>query len=389
MSAEDRYGAGLFCFEFGLQEDGEYHLARCVKLDKSRKLFLDLLVARVRGVELPPGGFLVYQDQWVTAEEKGLIAKGYRRHNGKWMTEEEINKSKGLVKVGDVWMTPAEAKAKEKLDRKIAKIAPKGYINKNGWYDGKPWEQAIVLETQNYKIKSNLKKEAIEDAGKIMEWMAWNFRRAFNFNKRMPRFEVWIGGSKQDYTTHGGGRGAALGHCSSGGVISTFYQPPKTLLVLMHEGTHQFLFRIAPTCPRWMHEGMASFFECSKFKVDVKRKLLVLQTGLINKNRCLHIQREIKAGTNKPIIEQIHGNIGGLQMYHQGWALVYYIVHAHNGKYARHWLDFVKDVGKGSAEKWFKKWLGVRDLQAFEEDWKKFILALDPRKGVDLDAGHK
>ncbi|MHC4778794.1 MAG: FHA domain-containing protein, partial [Planctomycetota bacterium] len=136
MTAEDRYGVGLICFEFGLQEEGEYQLAKCVAKDKSRKLFLDLLVARVRGVQIPPGGFIVHDDQWVTSQEKALIEKGYRRHNGQWMTEEEINKSKGLVKVGDTWMTPAEAKAKEKLDKKIAKLAPKGYIDKNGWYDG-------------------------------------------------------------------------------------------------------------------------------------------------------------------------------------------------------------------------------------------------------------
>jgi len=388
MTAEDFYGAALLCFEHGLEREGEYRLSKCVKKDPSRKMFLDLVVARYRGVDPPPGGFLVYLDRWVTAKEKELLDKGYRRYNGKWMTEEEINKAKGLVKVGDEWMTPEEARRKAEMERKIAKISPKGYINREGYYDGRPWSEAIVIETAHYKIKSNLKKEAIEDAGYIMEWLYWNFCQVFRFRKRMQRFEVWIGGSHKDYTTHGQGRGAALGHCTSGGVISTFYQPPITLLVLMHEGTHQFIFRIAPTCPLWMHEGMATFFECSKFKVDVKRRMLKLQTGLLNRNRCEVIQRSIRDKSVASLDDFIHGRKG--DPYSQGWAFVYYIVNAHKGRYSRYWLQFLEDVGKGSDPmKWFRKWLGVRDLAAFEVDWKKFIMALDPSKGEDQDIGHK
>ncbi|MHC5035767.1 MAG: FHA domain-containing protein [Planctomycetota bacterium] len=387
MTAEDRYGVGLLCFEMGLQEEGESQLAQCVQLDPGQKLLLDLLVARVRGIDPPAGGFLIYLDMWITAEEKALVDKGYRRYKGKWMTEAEVNKAKGLVQVGDEWMTPEEKREKEELEKKIDKIRPKGYIDKPGYYDGKPWEKAITIETRNYKIKSNLKREAVEDAGKIMEWMNWNFRQIFRFRKRMQKFEVWIGGTRKDYMDHGGGRGGALGHCTSGGVISTFYQPPITLLVLMHEGTHQFIFRIAPTCPRWMHEGMATFFECSKFKVDLKRKILALRTGLLNRNRLMTIRRSLNNGTAASMDDFINGRKG--DPYSQGWAFVYYIVNAHKGMYARHWLSFLKDIGKGKPEKWLKKWMGIRNLAAFEKDWKEFILALDPNKGEDQKIDHK
>jgi hypothetical protein len=214
-----------------------------------------------------------------------------------------------------------------------------------------------------------------------------NFCRVFRFQKTMQRFEVWIGGSRQDYMTYGEGHGQALGHCTSGGVISTFYQPGLTLMVLMHEGTHQFLFRIAPTCPQWLHEGMATFFECSAFKVDVKRKALVLQTGLLNRHRCMTIQGDLKSGKAVSLDKFVRGQGG--DPYSQGWALVYYIVHSNKGRYAPYWLEFAKDVGKGDPMKWFRKWLGVTDLNAFEEDWKAFTLALDPRKGEDIQAGHR
>ena len=304
------------------------------------------------------------------------------------MTEDEINLAKGLIKVGDDWMTPEDAREKEKIDRLVSKIAPKGYIDQPGWYEGAPWSEAIVFETEHYKIKSNLKPEAVKDAGYIMEWLYINFCRVFKFNKRMPKFEVWIGGSRQDYLTYGEGNERALGHCTSGGVISTFYQPNLTLLVLMHEGTHQFIFRLAPTCPLWLHEGMATFFECSKFKVDVKRKVLTLQTGLLNRNRLTAIQRALKSGKAVSLDTFVRGQGG--DPYSQGWAFVYYIVNAHKGVYARFWLDFLKDVGKGdNPMKWFKKWMGLTDLKAFEEDWKKFILELDPNSGEDLNLEHR
>ncbi|GEM_PF-3366162 len=388
MTAEDYYGAGLLLLELGLQDRGEYLLTRCVDKDPGRKAFLDLLVARYRGIEPPAGGFTIYDDLWITAEEQALVKKGYRRYQGKWMTQEEINKAKGLVKVGGAWMTEEEAEEKKKEDDLIAKIKPKGYINKNGWYDGVPWEEAIVVETKHYRVKSNLKREAVEDAAKIMEWLFWNFCHKFHFFKRMQKFNVWIGGSRQDYMAHGGGHGSALGHCTSSGTISTYYQPPITLLVLMHEGTHQFIFRIAPTCPLWLHEGMATYFECSKFAVDLKTRTLKLRTGLLNRNRCMVIQRDLKNGRAASLDRFVRGKGG--DPYSQGWAFVYYMMNAKDGRYTRYWLDFLNDIGKGlKPMKWFRKWLGVYDLEKFEKEWKEYILALDPNRGEDQNIGHK
>ena len=88
-----------------------------------------------------------------------------------------------------------------------------------------------------------------------MEALNWNFRRILGLgNKRMPRFEIQVCASMKEYRDILKGRG--LGQAGSGGVIKTFYQPPRTTAVLMHEGVHQFVYKLAPTCPRWVHEGM-------------------------------------------------------------------------------------------------------------------------------------
>lgn len=56
-------------------------------------------------------------------------ALGHERHEGKWLTKDEINKAKGLVKHEGRWMTPEERDLqvalveKERLDRELARKA--------------------------------------------------------------------------------------------------------------------------------------------------------------------------------------------------------------------------------------------------------------------------
>jgi hypothetical protein len=240
--------------------------------------------------------------------------------------------------------------------------------------------------------------DAVKDVAYIMEVLHYNFRKIFGVRKT-PKFVVKIGKDKSEYDGYMGGGG--LGKCGTNGEITTFYQPPNTTMVLMHEGTHQFIFKFAPCCPRWWHEAIATYFECSKFAVNPKTKTLDLETGLVNRWRLGPIQKEFKAGTYTPIEDHIDGRIQGLKMYHQGWALSYYLINAKNGKYARrlfHYLE--KYAGKGGLGKKkgqryskqvvrFMKVLGIWDLKAFEEEWKEYILGLKVEDAEDFKSGHQ
>jgi hypothetical protein len=110
---------------------------------------------------------------------------------------------------------------------------------------------------------------------------------------------------------------------------------------------------------------------------------------------------EIKNGTYTPLREQIKGNIGGLKMYHQGWALSYYCINAKNGRYAaRYFMYAERFAGKGGTGRKkgqpedkqvmrFMKALGIYDLDEFEKDWKEFIMGLKMEEGEDFNSGHR
>ncbi|MHC4607617.1 MAG: HEAT repeat domain-containing protein, partial [Planctomycetota bacterium] len=50
--------------------------------------------------------------------ERARAALGYRKHGDRWMTEEEINRAKGLVKHKGEWMTPGQKEIEEALEER-------------------------------------------------------------------------------------------------------------------------------------------------------------------------------------------------------------------------------------------------------------------------------
>jgi hypothetical protein len=404
MKADDEYGAAILAYVFNLPEIAERRLLRCAKADPARTSLLGEIIANRRGATvntiLSP-----YRGLWVSPDERALIDKGYERFNNKWMSPDEIMKAKGFIYFEGRWVTPKEHASLTKRARQIAdlarKLQPKGLIDKPGAdHEGIEWNKRrkYAIKRGHYTVEANLSMEAVKDVAYVMEVLHYNFRKIFGVRKT-PKFVVKIGRNKAEYDNHLGGGG--LGKCGQNGEISTFYQPPNTTMVLMHEGTHQFIFKYAPSCTRWWHEAMATYFECSKFTVNPKTRTLDLKTGLVNKWRLGPIQRELRAGTYVPMRRYILGQISGIQMYHQGWSISYYLINAKNGRYAKRFMWFLENkVGKGGQGRKkgareskqvlrFMKALGIYDIDEFERDWKEFTLGLSLTTAEDFNSGHK
>jgi hypothetical protein len=406
MSADDEFGVGLLAYLFDQPEEAEKHLLICAKQDADRIAAIGRLVASRRGRS--PGTVLFpYRGLWVTEQEKKFIDEGKELYKGNWMSREEVMKAKGFILHEGQWLTKEEYEEANKealaLAKLTAKLSPKGLIDKPGadkeqlpWHDARKFTYG---KKANYIIESNLSMDAVKDIAYIMEVLHYNFRRIFRIRRKVPRFTVRISKNKEEYDGFLGGGG--LGHCSMGGEICTFYQPPNTTMVLMHEGVHQFLYKFSPCCPSWLHESMATYFECSKFVVNPKTKSVDLKTGILNKFRLGHIQKEMKDGTYTPLRDQICGRIGGLKMYHQGWALSYYLINAKGGVYAPRLFYYLqKYAGKGGIGRKkgqredrqvmrFMKALGIYDIDEFEEEWKKYILSLKLADGDTFNSGHR
>jgi hypothetical protein len=390
-SPGELYCLALFCFEHGLVDEGEITLVDCFKRDLERKPAIDALLARVRSCAIPEGGFVLFKGEWITPEEKSYIERGYVRYEGKWMTEDEMMIARGFVQHDGRWMSRDEKEKIEKREAELAalksKLQPKGLIDKPGAdTESLPWNKARLVKTANYRIKSNLNVDAVNDCAYTMEVLHLNFKKVLGLEqKKMATFQVNVARTAAEYHKDLGGPQGALGHCSSEGEICAFYLPGEhglnTTSVLMHEGTHQFVFRISPNAPIWMHEGMATYFECSKF--DGRD----LKIGLKNKLRLGTIQGSIQNGTYAPLSEFIAGKGG--DPYSQGWSLVYYLIHAHNGRYARCFDRYLRKVGSQMEPKHFMKAFGVKDLDAFEDDWKAFVLGLSREDAEDQADTHK
>jgi Protein of unknown function (DUF1570) len=382
--AEEWIDLAALCHEHDQTEKAEASLLGAFKVDPSVKYLVDETLARRRGEDAPAGGYLVHEGAWVRPEEKKLLEKGFRKWKGKWLSEDEYQVARGFVRHEGRWITKKKWDTLEEQRRErealATKLLPKGLIDKPGHGKAIPWADARVIKTKNYRVRTNLSKDIASDIAYTMETLNWNFRRILGLGTRgMPKFEIQVCRNLNEYRTVLNGRG--LGQ-AGGNMIKTFYQPPRTTAVLLHEGTHQFVYKLSPTCPRWVHEGMATYFECSQFRIHERTKKPVLDVGLLNRNRLMGIQRAINADSHVRMELFLDGKGGN--PYTQGWSVIYYLAKAHDGKYAKRLLPFVEDAGKGSTLRKFKKVFHIKDVTAWEQDWKAFVLGLNPKDGIDV-----
>ncbi len=382
--------AAAFAALFREQETAEDDLRRAFLLDEAYLADISAALARYRDVDLPAGGFVLHEDLLVTQKEKGYLEQGLVRYDGKWMTKDEALAAQGYVRHEGRWLSPRDY---ERVLEEIAeaealakKYLPKGYIDQPGHGSDVPWKQKIEIKTRHYKIQTNLDRDTAKDIAYTMEVLRMNLASVFGLRGKGARFTVNVVANRDQYRATWRAAGGSLGFCS-GSMICTFYQPPMTTSVLMHEGTHQMLRRFAPSCPRWMHEGMATYFECSKFEFDPKRKRVNLKVGLLNAMRLSSFQREHNAGRTVPLETFLKG--GGGNPYTEGWAFVYYLAKGRDGQYARKLHTFVGEAHQADVIERFQKIFKVRDLKVFEKEWLEFILGLNPADGVRLAGQHR
>ncbi len=203
-------------------------------------------------------------------------------------------------------------------------------------------------------------------------------------------------------------------------------------ITLFHEGTHQFVhqvidykmpFSLKPkvtrdryilvSTPIWLNEGLATYMETAYYDGD---KLCI---GRINQGRLYHLQKMLKRKTNPPVrevLERRYGQPFGVEHYAMAWGLVYALRHHRNtvtqaanrrklvryiesckkAFYFNPMAEFARDflaggklpadfdirwnvrLGRRSRESFEKLIAGPnRTIEQWEQDWTKFILALD------------
>ena len=387
----------IFCYNHNLSDEGEQILITYYQRYPNEKKWIDEVLARYNpdfGGQIPQGGFVIYQRQWVTPQDKYYLERGYIKYNSVWMPYEQMMQLKGLVKFQERWVT---AKEKDRLEAQFkilealkTRLAPKGIIDKPGAdVEPRPWAMARIKETPHYRIKTNLSEDALNDIGYVMECLYFEFKKVFKLSSDIPlKLDVWVSRTQQEYIANGGRPGTggiftgAKVSANSGGTIMAFYQTRQlfnTTMVLLHEGTHQFIMLGTGTIPPiWVNEGLSTYYESSKFEGTK------LKTNVINKGRLWEIQKAIKGGNYTRMRDFINipqTRYQGLQ-YAQGWSLIYFFFNWRDGYYAdelEKYFNYFRKAGtKLSAQQnidVFERTFNVK-IDVLEEQWKDYVQKL-------------
>ena len=158
----------------------------------------------------------------------------------------------------------------------------------------------------------------------------------------------------------------------------TFCQPPLTASILLHEGTHQFVNIICnANVPIWINEGLATYYESSKFEGTA------LKTNIINQNR-LQLIRSLIVKKDVPRLEDIinirQANFT-IYEYAHTWSLVYFFMNYNQGQYADELENYFESIKKKGFEnrpqhkQLFENAFKVK-FEVLENQWENYILKL-------------
>jgi hypothetical protein len=392
LTESERFYLGTWCYNHNLVSDGEKILVEWLGENSGEKWLVDRFLCRYKNISLPPGGFAEYKGQLVTSEEKSYLEKGLIKYKERWMVYEEMMKAKGMVKCQDRWVTPVE---KSKIEQEINaleqirnRFAPKGVINKLGAdAERLPWNKARVKKTDHYIIKTNLSADALDDICFFMECYYFKAQPIFKSNLKTAQLNINVFATEEEYYKNGGPRGSRGVFIFDGGAqILTYYQPPITLCVLAHEGTHAFVHLACGSygsdIPIWIDEGLTTYFESSKLDGNM------FKINLINNNRLMTIQKLIteKEVTRMEDFIHIPQEDFGINEYAHAWSLVYFFINYNNGQYMGlldKYFELIKKRGlnaladKKQHIKMFEESFKTK-FEVLEKEWKDYIMKLEP-----------
>jgi len=260
-------------------------------------------------------------------------------------------------------------------------------------------ERLNRFDTRFYTIYTNLPREDIKPFGQHMDVVFHEYTRRFSkFDRRNhDEMPLYLLHTQKDYLAllqqfgiDGRNTGGMffVNRLGSGLVTWVDGRPrDQTLTVLQHEGFHQFTYYyIGEALPTWVDEGLAQYFE-DGIVVDDRQ----FRFGFANASRIAVVQQAIEADDafafdtlltmSAELWRQV---VAGSQqrsavLYGQAWSMVYFLVHADDGKYRKAFETYLQLISRGiERREAFELAFETRDTDAFRRRWEKFIRDLQP-----------
>ncbi len=250
--------------------------------------------------------------------------------------------------------------------------------------DGPNWATKYVNETKSYIIMTNVSQAFADEVAKQAELIRRLYLQIFpDPPKSKRKYPIIVFKDKREYHQNGGPKGAGGHYDPMFKQLFLFRYPKKsdTLLVLYHEGYHQYLDGILKTkAPQWFNEGVADFFGPSKhvttngkegMKIMPNPWRLRLIKSLIRQGKWTKFEKLMNMTQ-----QQMYGKDVG-NHYAQAWSMIHFFLQGDDGKHFKYMKKYFKALRRGRTrtqayEKAFKK----ADMEALEERWKKHVLAI-------------
>ncbi|MFH1421308.1 MAG: DUF1570 domain-containing protein [Planctomycetota bacterium] len=317
---------------------------------------------------------------------------GYQKHEGKWLTEDEIMESKGLIKWQGTWIP--EEEYQNMLKKKIKDAQSK--LKKE--FEGVSWEDRHLIKTAHFTIHCNSTKEVADKYAKLMELLYDKYSSIFKAFKPSDRIcTINIHRNKTEFTQAYNVPISIGGFYTPGEYMLCTYHgmfglTDDTTTILAHEGCHLFQDLIGMfgdikknrgqmNSPIWLIEGLAVVFEASE--INMKREKVKLQG--VNRDRLLILQREIENGKNLSIREIINMPKPKFTGRHYGYAgmFTYWLLFGATNKHRDFYGEYVKlatgwedtpgkIIKSGDFDELLIKYVG-KTLSDIEPEWQDWV----------------
>jgi tetratricopeptide (TPR) repeat protein len=280
--------------------------------------------------------------------------------------------------------------AKALIDRALAKEpgdkALAGLQRKLGLVlDGPDWPQGYVVETKNYVIRTNASQSFAQKIADNAELIRRLYEKLFpKFKRGKRKFPIIVFGTKAEYHQNGGPPSAG-GHYDPSFKQLFLYKYPKlsdTLLVLYHEGYHQFLDGLLETKPpQWFNEGVADFFGPSEYVNENGVEGMRIRP---NPWRLNLIKRAIRQNKTVPFETlmnmtqtEMYGDNASLH-YAQAWSIIYFLAEADDRAHFKYVKAYFKALRRGkSRREAYDAAFSKANMSALEQRWREFMLRVD------------
>ncbi|MGE0478947.1 MAG: DUF1570 domain-containing protein [Phycisphaerae bacterium] len=229
-------------------------------------------------------------------------------------------------------------------------------------------------ETRYYDLYTDLDRDTMREAAMRITTMAEEYyRRTRGFAGEVgEKLPFYLFRDVDDYMSNGGPMGT-IG-VFNGRRLMAIAGPiagDQTWHTVQHEGFHQFVHAvIGGDIPIWANEGLAEYFGEGEWSGDG------FYSGLVPPKRLKRLRERLARDEMKSLKEMMllphavwNAEISGAN-YDQAWSMVHFLAHAEDGKYAKPFHAFLRQVSHGA--KWDAAWSRNfgRDVTAFESRWR-------------------